>query len=216
MRAGKRKPRKPTGEIGAIRVSRALGVPKFEPVPFPTTKEAVECYVARPFVRAATYHGFFPFAVLGEPELNATDDLDFTLQTSEGKRYLELMTIDLRNTIETGGSYQMDVAAQSILDGIQSKSRRYRGATPHGIILLTYVTHWQFALAEPVLFFLSYWLFKEPPIFEQVYYMSFQDASSVSVSRLYPTIEFKHFDPAMFRGRRALNLNPHLWQQFNE
>jgi hypothetical protein len=46
--------------------------------------------------------------------------------------------------------------------------------------------------------------------------MSFLDPTSVSVSRLYPTIEFKHFDPEIYRGKRAFNLNPRSWLQFNE
>jgi len=149
----------------------------------PTTKEDIEKYVAGPFVQAAAHHNFFPFTVAGAPEQNTTDDFDFTLRTSEGMKYLELMEVHLRDLVvarQTPGpsAYNVYDAACQVLKGIQAKSSRYRGATDRGIVLLTYVTHWQFSLDIPVLLLLSYWLLSNPPAFERVFYMSFLETQN--------------------------------------
>jgi hypothetical protein len=214
---------KPTGETGYIRVSRARETPEFVTVPFPKTKEDVERYVAGPFVQAAAHHAFFPFKVLGSPEQNDTDDFDFRLETSSGPKYLELMEVHLRDIVDAGdpsgpASYEMDRAANHILGGIQTKSLKYQGATSRGIILLTYVTHWQFTLADPVFPLLMHSMLQEPPIFEQVYHMSFLGPAEVSVSLLYPIPGevLKGFDPVQYRGVRYIRLNPHNYFQINE
>lgn len=215
--------RKPTGDTGHVRISGSRDKPDFIRVPFPTTKENIETYVARPFVQAAAHHGFLPFIVDGEPKQNAIDDFDFTLQTSEGLKYLELMEIHLGDLVlarETPGpsSYDLYDAARVVLEKIDGKSGRYRGATEKGIVLLTYVTHWQFNLDTSALLALSYWLLSNPPVFEQVYYMSFLDSQTVSLSLVYPLpIDvFVGFDPEVYRGRRVLNMDPDAWQLWNE
>jgi hypothetical protein len=211
----KQKPVKPTGEVGHTSVSRAKQEPEFHPVPFPTTKEDIERQIADPFVRAAAHHGFFPFTVSGPLQQNETDDFDFRLATSSGMRYVELMEVHLREIVQITehfqqASYDIYLTAQRILERIQRKSRRYRGATSQGIILLTYVTHWQFSLEHPVFLLLSYWLLRDLPVFEQVYYLSFLDAKTVSLSLLYPIQEdmLQGFDPEVYRDRRVVNLNP--------
>jgi hypothetical protein len=215
---------KPTGKTGHVRASRALGTPEFVTVPFPTTKDDVERYVAAPFVLVAAHHGFFPFEVLGPPEKNHENDLDFTLQTSDGPKYLELREIHPRELgldavdRSRASSYEIEGTAYRVLEGIRKKSRRYQGATTRGIILLTYITHWQVTLVEEVFHLLSYWMLEEPPIFEQVYYASFLGPGDVSISLLYPLpVEiFSRFDPGIYRGLRYINLSPEDWFQINE
>jgi len=217
-----RKQAKPIGKTGHTRITRANESPEFVTVPFPTAKEEVESYVARPFVQAASDDGLFPFDVLEPPHQNPTDDFDFTLRTSSGDRYLELLEVHLRNIVESKGqsgqaSYDVHAVARYVLGQILEKSRRY-GST-QGIVLLTYVTHWQFALHDSVLHLLAYWLLlRPPPVFQQVFYMSFLDAGSVEETLLYPRPDSAPpgFAPEQYQGSRVLWLNPDAWQLTKE
>ena len=146
---------KPKGKIGPIRAT-AGATPKFCPVHFPSTKADTEKMVIQSFLPAARHHYLLGFEVLGEPSQNPEDDLDFTLATNAGKKYLELQEI---THIPPSGGYAAAPAhydecdfGQAICELILCKSQKYRQCTPQGIVLLTYITDWRFSLSDFVMF----------------------------------------------------------------
>lgn len=186
---------------------------------FPRTKEAKERYVAAPFVEKAAHYSLFPFTVLEPPKQNPTKDLEFTLETSDGRKHLELMEVHLRDFVEIAGpteasSYDVYGVTSQIFKGICAQSRRCQEARSNGVVLLIYVTHWQFCLPDPVLSLLSYWMTSEAPVFEQVFYVTFLDAGDVSISKIYPSHphDFQGFDPQKYRGMRTFLLNALGWR----
>ena len=208
---------KPTGEIGSVSFGPSSQAPGFAPVPFPSTKEAIERFIAIPFVELAKKNNLLRFTVVSEPVQNPTDDFDFTLSTDTSHAYLELIEIHLRDIGEDIPSgqfvYEPYIVAERLLQRIHAKSTRYRGATSQPIILLTYVTHWQFCLADLVFWLLAYWLRQREPIFAQVWHMSILDATSIEAFLLYPTTrDLSRFDPEKYRGNRTILPNPRGWQ----
>jgi len=180
---------------------------------FPSTKEEIERFIAMPFTANAAAKGWFPFTLLGPLEQNPTDDLDFTLRTNDGRKYLELMEIHLRELVKETPSgqfvYQPYLVAEMISERIKAKSKRYQGATSCGIILLTYVTHWQFCLADVVYWLVAYWMREDPPIFERVYDVNFLDETAFESRCLYPADkDFSDFIPDKYRGNTTILLNP--------
>ncbi len=212
------KTRKPTGDIGSVRYTVGEPDVEFLRVPFPTAKQEIERIVARPFLAAAQRHELLEFDLLDEPQQNPEDDFDFALHTNQGKKYLELMEIaplEGPRSYETApSSYDIYEFADWILKQILEKSIRYARSTHFGIVLLTYVTHWKFLLNENVFFLLSYWLKANEHSFESIFHLSHVDRRTVSVSRLFPIpgIEFRGFDPAIFRGSRIVNFDPGRWK----
>jgi hypothetical protein len=213
----KRDHKKPTGEIGAVSFGPTSEAVTFSPIPFPTRKEDIERFIAMPFAMNASIKGWFPFKLLAPPEQNSTDDLDFTLHTDAGPKYLELMEIHLADiglNIPSGQFvYEPYAVAERILGHIQNKSNRYQGATSRGIILLTYVTHWQFCLDNVVYWLLAYWMRERPLIFEQVFHLDLLDETAFESYPLYPSDkDFSGFEPEKFRENRTFLLNPRRWQ----
>ena len=147
-------PRKPTGSDGVISMTPQDA--RYLPRTLPERKEEIESLVAKKFAayRSATRR-LFAFEVLGEPKQNPVDDFDFTLSTTSGPKYLELMEAhfsDIGETLPTGQYlYEPYRVAARLFENMKKKSDRYRGATHQGIVLLTYSTHWQFALSNSVM-----------------------------------------------------------------
>jgi hypothetical protein len=209
--------RKPTGDIGPISIDGPTGQVQFHGVEFPSNKEAIERFIAFPFTANAHAKGWFPFKLLGPPEQNPTDHFDFTLRTSAGIKYLELMEVHLRDIgveLPTGQfRYNSYEVARCLLDRIQAKSNKYQGATSHGVILLTYATHWQFCLDDCVYWLLGYWLKQSPPMFEMVFDVSWLDPSAFQSRTLFPSDkDFSGFEPERFRDNHAIPLNPKAWE----
>jgi hypothetical protein len=210
------KPRKPTGEHPSIAFGPDVDGLRISSLTFPSSKEEVERFVALPFAANASVKGWFPFKLLAAPEQNPTDDFDFTLHTDRGRKYLELMEIHLRDVVQEmpSGQYSYEpyAVAQLIYERIQAKSTKYQGATSCGIVLLTYVTHWEFCLADVVYWLLAYWMRDRPPIFEQVFDVNFLDESAFESRCLYPANkDFSSFEPEKYRENTTILLNPRRW-----
>jgi hypothetical protein len=214
-------PRKPTGEIGPISFGPTSAEVSFSPIPFPSTKAEIERFIASPFVGNALHKKRFLFDTVYSLHQNPTDDFDFTLVTDRGTKYLELIELHLREVGDelTSGQfvYKPYDVAELAYEKVMAKSRRYRGATPNGIILLTYVTHWQFCLSNPVFWLLAFKMKQAPPIFEQVFHFSWQDSKTFEFFLLHPTErDFTDFNPEVYRDNRTTIFNPRGWQLLSE
>jgi hypothetical protein len=212
-----REPRKPTGEIGSTAISLQTHEVSFSPMTFPSTKAEIERFIASPFVGNALKKQRFTFAAVHSLQQNPTDDFDFTIETDRGTKYLELIEVHLREVGRETPSgqfvYEDYAVAELVYQKIMTKSHRYRGATPHGIILLTYVTHWQFCLSDAVFWLLAFKMKQAAPIFEQVFHLSWLDSKSFEFFLLHPTDrDFTAFKPDSLRENRTTLLNPRGWQ----
>ncbi len=201
--------RKPAGEQGAIACS--VQTVNFEPVTLPDEKEAIELHFVRYFVQAAAQIGIFEPDLRQELVPNQTDDFDFTVTTSDGPLYIELLEIaPLCGPYEgASGMYDMYERARWVHGEVIKKSRRYQGATDRPIYLLSYTTHWAFVLSDTVIAAISTLFDREPPIFVSVFHLIHVDPKALSLTRLYPASDrATRIDPELLRDRVAINLNP--------
>jgi hypothetical protein len=210
-------PRKPTGEIGAFTFGPSSPKPIFSPVVFPESKADIEQLVAGHFVEDVKGKRLFAFDLHSPPRQNLEDDFDFTIHTDHGILYLELTEAFLRDIGEGLSSeqfaYSPYVAAEHVWKQVQKKSDRYRGATTQPIVLLIYVTHWQFCFSDHVFWHLAYRMAQSPPVFLAVFYLSFLEASTVNTVLLYPTSrDFVGYDPERYKNNVTVTLNPTQWQ----
>ena len=80
-------PRKPTGTIGPLHLSDEEA--KFLHFEFPRTKEKIESFIVEAFVRNS---GSIPLRIT-EWKQNQQNDFDFSVGTTDGPKFLELMEI---------------------------------------------------------------------------------------------------------------------------
>jgi hypothetical protein len=155
----------------------------------------------------------FAFEVIGEPTQNPIDDFDFTLATTSGPKYLELMEAhfsQIGKFLPSGQyGYEPYRVAERLFGNMKKKSDRYRGVTHQGIVLLTYSTHWQFALSNAVIWLLGHQLHSTRLVFESIYHICLADPDAVDVMLLFPTnVDFALFNPEKYRENWDILLDP--------
>lgn len=206
-------PRKPTGTIGPLQVSAAGA--EFLQVEFPRTKEEVEHFILEAFIRDS---GSLPLRI-SEWKQNRQNDFDFSIGTTEGPKFLELMEIapleNLRGSYDKApSSYKPYDFAEYILAKINGKSERYRGAASSNICLLMYVTDWAFTLSQTVIALLQYWSAHQSHSFQYIFCYSPIDAESGIAHLIYPTPKdfWKNFSPDAYRENVVHNFSPLKWE----
>ena len=218
----KRKPTKPTGTTGSLRIAvgpqGASG--EFQKLQFPRTKEDIEQFLVNGFLKAATERKLLPPAVITASQ-NEQDNFDFDLKIGQRRKSLELMEVAPLENV--AGSYEASPAtygqydfAKDIFDKVLKKSERYRTSTGEGLMLLLYVTDWRFVLSETVVKLLRFWSAHQSHSFEGIYWYS-PTAPDYGVAELiYPTAkkDWKTFDPEAYRDKVVINLGPAKWQVF--
>lgn len=214
------KPQKPTGTSGPIKLTTGPtgGEAEFLPISFPRIKGDIEYFVARGFLNTMRSQGILHTAIesLIRSEL---DDFDFKAVTSGGLRYIELMEIAPLEHLGTSysqapGSYKPYDFACCIVDKIMRKSDRYASSTDIGIILLLYVTGWQFKLNETTLKLLKYWTTQNRHCFESIHYYHpvFEESGIAHTIFPTPVDNWIGFNPETYRAVEAFLLNPTAWQ----
>ncbi len=218
-----RKPLKPTGKTGLVRVSaRPDGTTaKFESLEWPKTKETIERFVVNAFVRDATTQNVLPFTI-NYVESNPLDHLDFTLRTSAGQKYLELLEVAplddgagaFDRVPSTNAPYDF---SRWILSRILRKSMHYGPRLARGTILVLYITHWSLVPSQAGLALLQYWTAHEPHNFEAIYFCAPVTQDSSIVELVFPTSRDRWigFDPEAWRSSITHNLPPWGWQGRN-
>ncbi len=202
-----KKPRKPTGTTGSLRLESGKE-PAFQQVAFPETKADIELFVAKSFIANLSNWGFNVISF----SPNVENDLDFKLETDTGIIYLELMEIAPLEL--TKGSYNKasneyliyDFVV-AIRDKIVAKSQKYRSTKQPRIILLTYITHWTFNLGIQAYCLLQYMLCHSDLCFEQIFLHKPSSPTGIT-EHLYPSPkkywEEQGFDPEAYRNLKAI------------
>lgn len=209
----KRQPTKPTGTIGPVRLS-GEGL-EFQQIDFPRTKDEVEAFIVRSFLNSS---GSLPLAIDNFSQ-NEQNDFDFTINTSEGRKYLELMEIapleNLRGSYQSAPSkYKPYDFAEYIFKKMMGKSDKYQGAASSNICLLIYITDWAFTLSETIVALLQYWAAHKQHSFQYVFCYSPIDQNAGVTKLIFPTpLEFwSGFNPEAFRNNEVINLSPLKWE----
>lgn len=85
MAKDKQKPRKPTGSIGPVIISKAPegARAEFQTITFPRTKDDIEAFIVKVFLKASQQQNILDTSSLKLFQ-NAIDDFDFTLKTPSG------------------------------------------------------------------------------------------------------------------------------------
>jgi hypothetical protein len=209
----KKSPTKPTGVIGPISVS-AEGL-QFLRVEFPRTKDEIEEYIVNSFLKNSAA---LPLKINGQVQ-NQQNDFDFTIDTSEGKKYLELMEIapleNLRGSYDRApSSYKPYEFAAYIFQKMMGKSAKYQGAASSKICLLIYITDWSFTLSETVIALLQYWAVQTEHSFENVFCYSPIDQHNGVTKLIFPTPKeyWSKFDPSAYLENEVINFSPLKWE----
>ena len=205
-------PRKPTGTIGPLHLSDEEA--KFLHFEFPRTKEKIESFIVEAFVRNS---GSIPLRIT-EWKQNQQNDFDFSVGTTDGPKFLELMEIapleNLRGSYDKApSSYKPYDFAANIFAKINGKSEKYRGAASSNICLLMYVTDWAFTLSQTVIALLQYWTSHQSHSFEYIFCYSPIDACYGIPNLIYPTSKdfWKKINPDSYRENVVHNLSPLKW-----
>jgi len=213
-------PKKPTGEIGMMRLSAGEGdaSAEFMPIPFPTTKPDIEEYIVKRFLAQASGTQVFPYCGCAV-EQNPEADLDFTLTCADKKtRKLELMELapleHLRGAYaEAPNSYNSYDFAKYIVGKIFAKSQKYGRPSGSELHLLVYITDWRFLVSDNTIALVDWWLAHEPHNFTGIYLYEPIDQNTGLGILLYPSShKSKDFDPEAFRGNVVWNADPKGWK----
>ena len=144
--------RKRTGEIGITKITKAPHgqIAEIVHTPLPDNKEALEEYFARRFVEKFNSElPLGPGVRIAAVVQNDTSDLDFAIESSIAD-YLEVAELNPRSeefgrqAYETGVLDVYEYSKWVTSDLVMAKANRYGAAVAQRIILLLYVTHWQF------------------------------------------------------------------------
>lgn len=207
---------KPTGHTGPFEVEyddNRLQV-RWKTVPFPRTKEDVENFVVRGFLRQCAAEGILPDGL--QATQNETDDFDFQIVCDDRRRYLELMELAPLENFAGGyasaaGAYKPYELARTTVNKVLRKSSRYAGvARESSVLLLLYLTHWTFIPNDTTIALMQYWCCMESHCFEAIYFYRPIDESAGNLSTIHPTPR-QHWagvDPEACRDDVVYNLLP--------
>lgn len=216
---------KPTGVSGYFGVQVGADgevTGGFEQVPFSEEKTAVEERIVDRFLASTNKHlaSSGDRFIFSDPKGNPEADFDFTVTSANGPAYLELMEIAPLSGpySDAPASYKPYEFGKAILSGIMKKSARYPKKLDRDLFLLTYVTHWTFALSESVIACLRYWLGIQPTVFRAIFSYEPLDAEEGVPRWLSPVPPelLGSFDPERIRDNICLNLDPRKGQVVNE
>lgn len=194
--------RKPRGELASLQIQG--GSVKCVRAKIPNSKEQIEEWILRSAIRAADQRGISLYDLAAEPVKNDENDLDFTLPTTDGTAYLDLMEVVLfkgRTYAEAPTAYSIGEMATQTLAGVTKKSKMY--GKPHNPVhLLLYSTDWRFVLVREVLDLVGLWLNRLNPVFATVKYVCPDSDGGAILEHVFPRSsgEFTSFDE-----QRAMN-----------
>lgn len=210
--------KKPRGRDETLGIGPS-GEVVFIGIDLPATKEGIEWKYAESFVKNTK----LPFSCI-ELSINETDDFDLTIETDDGRVFLELMEIaPLSEGVthatapNTNNSYEM---AEFVLGKIQTKSRKYTSKCQPRIGLLLYSTDFKFSLSSTAIALLQYWLQATAHCFEFVYIhdlhpnlpptASNQNQVVTGKSQIVfpsPSDYWLGFDPSQYRESTCIHLD---------
>lgn len=208
---------KPSGISGFFRVQmNADGnvTGGFHQIPYSPTKSEVERSIATNFIASANKElvKSSESFIFWNPTQNEENDFDFTVETSRGPAYLELMEVaPLAGPYESASArYKPYDLASAVLKGIKEKSAHYPKTMERDLFLLLYVTHWAFDLSNLTAACLRYWAARTDHVFRAIFSYEPDDEHEGRSSFIfpYPLDMLGAFDPEQVRDSECLSLDP--------
>lgn len=150
---------------------------------------------------------------------NPENSLDFTLATSSGNKWLELMEIAPFQFFgvppdQAPNEHKPYALSQYLHGNIMEKSCKYRSARPGNLFLLLYLTDWRFLPSQTAITLLQYWCNRKAHSFETIFLYMLFNAIEGHLSLIAPTpSEFwKTFEPEKYRDNTTINLDATKWE----
>ena len=201
---------KPSGTIGSLNSQQGIHGSRleWESINLPKTKDGIERLMMDRFRKTWEGGGIRFDRVYQNPE----NHFDFTLKLPEGRVYVDLMELLYKR--ERGNPYknpknliQVNRYADQIMSHIMKKSEKYSPNEKTPIYLLTYITHFNFQLGDPVIKLLQYRLKDTPTVFEKIFHLSPISRSDSALSDLFPCPQeaLTNFDPKDVTNLRYIN-----------
>lgn len=184
---------------------------RFDPITFPETKAAVEKFILDCAFRSAKKFGVRMMDIQEEPKQNAENHFDFTLKTTKGIEYLDLVEIIPSSWVGgphsyARGGYNIGEFADAIYSEIEKKSRHYGKQDGIQVNLLLYVTESNLTPHPPVLDLLSFLCSKRDLGFRSIWVYIPDNQETGQIRTLFPTPDgyFQTFDETLARNRGIL------------
>ena len=143
--------KKPIGTVGPIVIDSENRTAEFRPLHFPRDKAEPESHIVRFVVAGLRNSATNFYRLVTNPIQNPENDFDFTLPTTSGDEYLELMEVapleHVAGSYEAApASYNHGELADYVFKKLLSKARKHRSVPQPPVHLLLYTTDWRFRL----------------------------------------------------------------------
>jgi hypothetical protein len=155
----------------------------------PDTKADIERRILSHARAAAETQGRSLYDLVSEPIQNAENDFDFTLETTSGRQYLDLVEVVLAGGYE-GASNAIEVGsfADQLWALVKKKSQKYGVPRRHRVHLLLYSTHWKFLPSDSVIDLLSLYCARKIHSFISIAIVVPIDHNTAQLWRVFPPV----------------------------
>lgn len=204
------------GEIGSTIIyddSEGNPIAEICSISLPTNKEELEAYFANRFISISNEKELLgENFIINNAKQNDTSDLDFTIDCASAK-YLELAELTPlsesfgREAIKNGQIEVYEYSKWIWQRVILAKSDSY-GEVAKDVLLLLYVTHWQFFTSDGLIACLSSTLSSKGCKFAAVVILETNGKDLNQPFVVYPTKEVNLPPPRKFKGAKYWNLPP--------
>lgn len=197
--------RKPTGKLGFIRAG--VSGATYNQIVFPESKDDIEKFIADRFVFNSNNKN--SFLKVTECVKNIENDYDFSLKTTIGNKYMDLMEIAPKELMKNGykdiSTHYDDLElGKKIWEKVNDKSKHY-GKNTKDLFLLIYPTDFRFNLSELVVQYLKFLSNKNNHCFEMIFYFSLLDSNEGIPRLIYPS-DIKNFDEEKYKNNTTFCL----------
>jgi len=204
--AMKNKPRKPTGTSGVLIVGG--GKQRFIRTQYGTSKEEVEDFFMKAAMRSNLGEAL---NLIGEPIRNRENFFDYSISTTRGQEYIDLMEIAMLEKV--AGSYDRmpettdsGLFADYVWEQIDRKSSHYGGKPRSNLHLLLYSTDYRFDLTDSAEELIAYFANCRPHAFNSIFNFEPYDQQHGRLYKIYPrpATDFENFDDVRARFTRRV------------
>jgi hypothetical protein len=197
--------KKPTGKTGFIRIG-PNGATYYQ-TEFPQTKEEIEKFIAEKFV--SNLNEQKSFLQIKNFIKNKENDFDFLLDTSIGKKDLDLMEIAPKDLMKNGYSnipnHYSDIDfGKKVWEKVMEKNKHY-GTKKKNLFLLIYPTDFRLNLSELCIQYIKFLANKEKHCFEMIFYFSMLDSNEGAGRLIFPS-EINYFDEERYKNNTTYSL----------
>lgn len=174
----------------------------------PDSKDEIEHKIALQFLSVVEQQDDSPVRFMGGLEQNQENHVDFSVDTQNGRRMLELMEVAPLKKGGFEGVSQIQKPydlATWVYENLKGKSDKY-GPLAKQTILLIYITDDRFSLGELGEAILSHWSNTKGQNFESIFL--FKPAHETGTVSVISPLDVDHsFNPESHRNQTVLNLD---------